>query len=82
MKNMNDSYIYRMSLIAMQALQLHEDIKDLLQHYHDDALAGAVPETVGGGTAVADIDTVEHRPERDTVSEQGLGPRKCNSFPE
>lgn len=79
---MNDIYIYRMSLLAMQALQLHEDIKELLQNYHDDALAGAVPEAVGAGTALANIDIGEHRPERGTASEQGLVPRKCNSLPE
>lgn len=79
---MTDSYIYRMSLLAMQALQLHEDIKDLLQNYHDDALAGAVPEAVGAGTALADIDTVECAHERDTALRQGIGQRKCNSCPE
>lgn len=79
---MNDSYIYRMSLLAMQALQLHEDIRDLLQHYHDDAMAGVVPETIGGGTAMADIDTVELGPEFNTAAEQCLGPRKCNSLSE
>lgn len=79
---MNDIYIYRMSLLAMQALQLHEDIKDLLLHYHDDAMAGVVPETIGGGTAMADIDTVEQGPECNTAAEQRLGPRNCNFFPE
>ena len=79
---MKDSYIYRMSLLAMQALQLHEDIRDLLQHYHDDAMAGAVPETIGGGTAMADIDTVELGHECNTAAEQRLGPRNCNSLSE
>lgn len=82
MKTMKDTYIYRMSLLAMQARQLHEDIRDLLQHYHDDAMAGAVPETVGAGTAMADIDTVEQEPECSTAAAQGPGPRRCNSFPE
>ena len=79
---MSDSYIYRMSLLAMQARQLHEDIRDLLQHYHDDAMAGAVPETVGAATAMADIDSVEQEPECSTAAAQGPGPGKCNSFPE
>lgn len=71
---MNDIYIYRMSLLAMQTLQLHEDVKDLLQHYHDDAMAGAVPETLGSETALADTRCCSFGIAR-------FGPCKCNSLP-
>ena len=47
---MMDPYIYRMSLMAMQAFQLHEDIKELLQHYHDDMLEREAPEVVDAKT--------------------------------
>lgn len=75
MKTMNDIYIYRMSLLAMQARQLHEDINELLQHYHDDSMAGGVAETVAAGTAMADT-----RSGSPGIGQLGSG--KCNSLPE
>lgn len=46
---MTDTYIYRMTLLALQAFQMHQDIKELLTHYVDDAGAGQVPTAIGYG---------------------------------
>lgn len=49
---MTDTYIHRMTLLALQAFQMHQDIKELLTHYVDDAAAGQVPTSIGDGATL------------------------------